>query len=206
MYPWKQIKPEQKKLIIIKHQKLNQMENETLTKTKWTIDTAHSEIAFRVKHLMISNVKGSFAQFDGTVYTDDNTFTDAEITVNVNTASVNTSDEKRDGHLKSADFFDADNFKTATFTSTLLKKKSNGDFDLTGNLTMKGVTKPVTLNVEFGGLMKDPWGNEKVGFTVTGKINRKDWGLNWNAALEAGGVLVSDDVHINADIQLMKSA
>jgi polyisoprenoid-binding protein YceI len=203
MYQWKLIKQDQNKHQI---KKSNQMVNETLTKTKWAIDPAHSEIAFKVKHLMISNVKGSFTEFDGTVYADDNTFTEAEITVNVNTASVNTSDEKRDGHLKSADFFDAENFKTATFTSTLLKKKSDGDFELTGNLTLKGITKPVTLNVEFGGMMKDPWGNEKVGFTVTGKINRKDWGLNWNAALEAGGVLVSDDVHINADIQLMKSA
>ncbi len=182
------------------------MVNETLTKTKWAIDAAHSEIAFKVKHLMISNVKGSFKAFDGTVYANDNTFTDAEITVNVNISSIHTGDEKRDGHLQGADFFDAENFETATFTSALLKKKSDGDFELTGNLTLKGITKPITLQVEFGGMMKDPWGNEKVGFTVTGKINRKDWGLNWNAALEAGGVLVSDDVHINADIQLMKSA
>jgi polyisoprenoid-binding protein YceI len=180
------------------------MTTDTATKTTWSIDNAHSEISFKVKHLMISNVKGTFGNFEGKVEATDHTFEDAAIQFSIHTDSIKTGDEKRDGHLTSPDFFDTANFKTISFQSTAFKKKTADAFELHGNLTMKGITLPVKLAVEFGGLMKDPWGNEKAGFTLEGKINRKDWGLNWNAALEAGGVMVSEEVSISADVQLLK--
>ena len=173
-------------------------------KTTWVFDPTHSEIAFKVKHLMISNVKGLFSEFNGQVTTDGNDFSNAEISLNINPASVNTGVADRDGHLKSPDFFDVENFKEITFTSGKLSKISDGDFELTGILSIKGVSQEVKLDVEFGGLMTDPWGNEKAGFTLNGKVNRKDFGLTWNAALEAGGVLVGDDVRISSEIELLK--
>jgi len=182
------------------------METTTATATKWQIDTAHSEITFKVKHLMISNVKGSFNKFDAEIDSSGNDFDNAQINLNIDVASVDTSDAHRDGHLKGADFFDVENHPQINFTSSKFEKKGNDMFELTGELTMLGVTKPVKLDVEFGGIMKDPWGNNKAGFTVNGKINRKDWGLSYNAALEAGGVLVSDEVKIAGEIQLVKVA
>lgn len=175
-----------------------------LAKTTWVIDPTHSEIAFKVKHLMISNVKGSFSEFSGQLVTDDNDFSTAEISFQINPATINTGVADRDGHLKSADFFDVANFKEITFTSGKLSKTGDDEFELTGNLTIKGVSNSVKLNVEFGGLMTDPWGNEKAGFTITGKLNRKDFGLTWNAALEAGGVLVGEEIKINIDVELLK--
>ena len=175
------------------------------TKTKWGIDSVHSEIAFKVKHLMITNVKGVFREFDASIYTTNEDFMTAEIDFWLNPASVDTGDEKRDAHLKSPDFFDVENHKQITFTGNTYEKVDNdGSYELYGDLTVKGITKRIKLDVEFGGVMKDPWGNEKAGFTLNGKINRKDWGLNWNAALEAGGVLVSDEVRISCEIQLVK--
>lgn len=177
----------------------------TPVKTKWTIDPAHSEIAFKVKHLMITNVKGVFSEFDASVYTTGNDFMSAEIDFWMNPGSVKTGDEKRDGHLASADFFDVENFKEVTFRANSFENVDNdGSYELWGDLTIKGITKKIKLDVEFGGIMKDPWGNEKAGFTINGKINRKDWGLNWNAALEAGGVLVSETVSISCEVQLTK--
>jgi polyisoprenoid-binding protein YceI len=177
------------------------------TKTKWGIDPAHSEIAFKVKHLMITNVKGVFREFDASIYTTNEDFMTAEIDFWLNPASVNTGDEKRDAHLKSPDFFDVENHKQITFTGNTYEKVDNdGSYELYGDLTVKGITKRIKLDVEFGGVMKDPWGNEKAGFTLNGKINRKDWGLNWNAALEAGGVLVSDEVRISCEVQLVKQS
>lgn len=173
-------------------------------KTTWAIDPAHSEIAFKVKHLMISNVKGSFSEFSGLVLTDGDNFSTAEISFQINTASINTGVADRDGHLKSADFFDVENFKKITFTSGTLAKTGDDEFELTGDLTIKLVSQEVKLDVEFGGLMTDPWGNEKAGFTLNGKINRKDFGLTWNAALEAGGVLVGEEIRISADVELAK--
>ena len=181
------------------------METTIATKTKWQIDTAHSEITFKVKHLMISNVKGAFKKFDADIYTADDNFKNAEINVRINTDSVDTGDVQRDGHLKGSDFFDVENHPQMLFASTRFEKKDSDSFVLTGDLTIRDVTKQVQLDVEFGGIMKDPWGNNKAGFTVSGKINRKDWGLNWNAALEAGGVLVSDEVKIAGEIQLLKA-
>lgn len=173
------------------------------TKTKWVIDPTHSEVAFKVKHLMISNVKGNFSAFDVNVLTDDDNFSNAEINVSINTSSISTGVADRDAHLKSPDFFDSANFETMTFISKSLTG-SGDDYKLEGDLTIRGVTNPVRLNVEFGGLMTDPWGNVKAGFNVDGRINRKDWGLTWNAALEAGGVLVADEVRISAEIELLK--
>ncbi|MBK7762641.1 MAG: YceI family protein [Bacteroidetes bacterium] len=176
------------------------------TKTKWIIDPAHSEIGFKVKHLMITNVKGVFKEFDASIYTTDSDFLSAEIDFWMNPASVETGSSDRDAHLKSPDFFDVDNHKEITFRSNTCEKIDNdGSYALWGDMTIKGITKKIKVDVEFGGVMKDPWGNEKAGFTLNAKINRKDWELNWNAALEAGGLLVSDEVRISCDIQLLKS-
>lgn len=173
------------------------------TKTKWVIDPTHSEVAFKVKHLMISNVKGNFSTFDVNVLTDGDNFGNAEINVSINTSSISTGVADRDAHLKSPDFFDSANFETMTFISKSLTG-SGDEYKLEGDLTIRGITNPISLNVEFGGLMTDPWGNVKAGFNVDGRINRKDWGLTWNAALEAGGVLVADEVRISAEIELLK--
>ncbi len=180
---------------------------ENLVKTKWGIDPIHSEIAFKVKHLMITNVKGVFKEFDASVYTTGEDFMTSEIDFWLNPASVDTGAADRDAHLKSADFFDVENFKQINFVGKSYEKVDNdGSYTLYGDLTIKGVSKQVKLDVEFGGVMKDPWGNEKAGFTINGKINRKDWGLNWNAALEAGGVLVGETVNISCEVQLVKQS
>ncbi|ABG57963.1 YceI family protein [Cytophaga hutchinsonii] len=170
--------------------------------TNWIIDASHSEIQFKVKHLVITTVTGSFQEFSGTVESGE-TFENAKISFEANTASVNTNSEQRDGHLKSGDFFDSEKFPKLTFKATKFTKKGD-DFELVGDLTIKDVTKSVTLAVEYGGTAKDPWGNTKAGFEVTGKINRKDFGLTWNAPTEAGGVLVSDEVKLIANVQLLK--
>ncbi|MGN6645609.1 MAG: YceI family protein [Cytophaga sp.] len=170
--------------------------------TNWIIDASHSEIQFKVKHLVITTVTGSFTEFSGTVEAGD-TFENANISFEANTASISTNSEQRDGHLKSGDFFDVEKFPKLSFKSTKFSKKGDG-FELTGNLTIKDVTNTVTLAVEYGGTAKDPWGNTKAGFEVTGKINRKDFGLTWNAPTEAGGVLVSDEVKLIANVQLLK--
>lgn len=177
------------------------------TKQKWVIDPTHSEIEFKVKHLMVTNVKGSFKEFEASIYTTDDNFMSAEIDCWINPASVDTGNADRDTHLKSADFFDVENFKEINFQANSVENIDNdGSYELWGNLTIKGITKKIKLDVEFGGIVKDPWGNEKAGFSINGKFNRKDWGLNWNAALEAGGVLVSEEVKVNCEIQLVRSA
>lgn len=179
----------------------------TLTKTKWSIDPVHSEITFKVKHLMITNVKGMFKEFDASIYTTGENFMTSEIDFWMNPASVNTGVADRDAHLKSADFFDVENFGQIHFIgNTYEKVDNNGSYTLYGELTIKDITKQIKLDVEFGGVMKDPWGNEKAGFSINGKINRKDFGLTWNTALETGGVLVSDDVWISCEVQLVKQS
>ncbi len=170
--------------------------------TKWVLDPTHSEILFKVKHLMITNVKGEFRSFSGEIDGED--FSKSQVKLTIDSSSVFTNNEDRDKHLVSADFFDVDNHKELTFVSKSLTKVDDENYKLDGTLTMKGVSKDVTLDVEFGGTNKDPWGNEKAGFSVTGKINRKDWGLNWNAALETGGVLVGEEVKIMAEVQFVK--
>lgn len=170
---------------------------------KWVLDPTHSEVLFKIKHLMISNVKGEFKSFSATIDGED--FTKSTLVATIDVSSIFTNNEDRDNHLKSADFFDVDNHKEITFTSTSFSRKDEENFILKGDLTIKGIRKEITLDVEFGGVNKDPWGNEKAGFSINGKINRKDWGLNWNAALETGGVLVSDEVRISAEVQFVKS-
>lgn len=174
-------------------------------KTKWTIDPTHSEIQFKIKHLVISTVTGSFGKFSAEVETDGDSFETANVHFTADVNSINTGNEQRDGHLKSADFFDAGNFPTVDFVSTGVVKTGDNTFKLKGNLTMRGTTKPVELDVEFGGLMKDFYGNIKAGFEVTGKINRKEFGLHWSAVTEAGGVVVSDEVKIQANVQFAKA-
>ena len=180
------------------------METTTATagKTKWVLDPTHSELVFKVKHLMITNVKGEFRKFNAEIDGDD--FTQSKVTATIDTSSIFTNDDNRDAHLKSSDFFDVENHKEITFEGTSFKKLDDENYQLRGILTIKGISKEVILNVEFGGATKDPWGNEKLGFSISGKINRKDFGLNWNAALETGGVLVSEEVKIQAEVQLVK--
>lgn len=176
----------------------------TAVKTNWTIDTTHSELAFKVKHMMIANVKGEFKNF--TVDFEGDDLSSAKINVTIDASSINTNNEQRDAHLKSADFFDVENHKELTFESTTINQISDDEYEMKGILTMKGVSKEISLDVEFGGINKDPWGNEKAGFSINGKLNRKDFGLNWNAALETGGVLVSDEVKISGEIQFVKQS
>jgi len=174
------------------------------TTTKWVLDPIHSELSFKVKHLMIANVKGAFSQFTAEIDGED--ITNSAVKATIDASSISTNNTDRDIHLKSADFFDVENHKDILFTSTSFKKIDDENYKLTGQLTIKDVTKEIVLDVEFGGTNKDPWGNEKAGFTLTGKINRKDFGLTWNAALETGGVMVSEDVKINAEVQFVKQA
>ncbi len=166
--------------------------------TQWNLDSSHSEITFKVRHMMISNVKGSFTDFSAEMTSEDDTFKNAKVSATIKTDSVNTNSADRDAHLKGEDFFNAAANPTITFETDSLND------EITGNLTLNGVTKPVKLEVEFGGINVDPWGNTKAGFSFEGKINRKDFNLNWNAALETGGVMVSDEVKIAGELQFIK--
>jgi polyisoprenoid-binding protein YceI len=175
-----------------------------MANTKWALDPIHSEIIFKIKHLMISTVTGRFKNFNlvAETGTDDfNTAKKIEFTADIN--SIDTSNEQRDGHLKSADFFNVEQYPQLEFSGKKYSV-SGGEGTITGELTMRGVTKPVTLHVEFGGVVKDPYGQTKAGFTVTGKINRKEFGLSWGTVTETGSVVLSDEVKINAEIQLVK--
>jgi len=174
--------------------------------TKWVLDPSHSELLFKVKHLMITNVKGEFRKFSGDAISNGNDFSSAQVNLTIEAPSIFTNNEDRDKHLKSDDFFDVENHSTLQFKSKSLEKTGDDEYKLKGDLTIKGVTKEVLLDVEFGGINKDPWGAEKAGFSVNGKINRKEWGLNWNAALETGGVLVGEEVKIMAEVQFTKEA
>lgn len=177
-----------------------------MQKETWVIDLTHSEIAFKIRHLMITNVKGKFEDFEANIVTTGDDFMTAEIDCSVKVDSVTTGSADRDKHLKSADFFDVEQFPRMQFKATAYENVDNdGSYELIGDLTIKGISKKVKLDVEFGGVVKDPWGNEKAGFTINGKINRKDWGLNWNAALETGGVMLAEDVLISCEVQLMRA-
>lgn len=169
----------------------------------WNLDKAHSELEFKVKHMMISNVKGQFQDFDVTVDSSSSDLSKAQVTVEIKTSSITTKNEPRDQHLKGEEFFNSSTYPDITFTSTEIKKVDDDEFTLLGDLTIKGVTKPAVFTAEFGGLAKDPWGNQKAGYTVSGKINRQDFGLTWNAALETGGVMVSEEVKFHADVQFV---
>lgn len=174
------------------------------TKTKWTLDPAHSEVSFKVKHMMITNVTGHLRDYSVEVEARDDGFSHADVTFVGKLKSITTGNDQRDEHLRSADFFDVENNAELVFKSRSYRRDDD-EITLEGDLTIKGVTKPIVLDVEFAGVQKDPWGNTKAGFTVKGKLNRKDFGLNWNTALETGGVLVGDEVKINCEIQLVKS-
>ena len=170
----------------------------------WKSDPAHSSIEFTVTHMVISEVTGKFGGFEAVIESGKEDFTNASIEFSADASSINTGIEKRDAHLKSADFFDVEKFPKLTFKSTSFKKVEGKKYALKGNLTMHGVTKPVVLDVVYNGTIKDPYGQTKAGFKITGELNRTDYGLAWNAALETGGVVVSEEVGITANIQLVK--
>jgi polyisoprenoid-binding protein YceI len=173
-------------------------------KTKWTIDPMHSDVNFKIRHLVISNVSGSFGKFSAEAETEGDNFETASVHFSADVNSITTGVDQRDGHLKSADFFDTEKYPTIDFVSTSFTKVSGDNYKLKGNLTMRGVTRPVELDVEFGGTGKDGYGNVKAGFEVTGKISRKDFGLTWNMATEAGGLTLGDDVKVTANVQFAK--
>ena len=175
------------------------------TATKWVIDPMHSEVQFKVKHLVISTVTGFFKSFEGELDTDGDDFENAEITFAIDIDSIDTNQSQRDGHLKAADFFDAEKYPQITFKSTSFKKTGEEDeYKLTGDLTIKGITKPVTLDAEFGGSTDDFYGNTKAGFEVTGKINRKEFGLTWDGVTEAGSIVVGEDIKLMMNVQFAK--
>ena len=176
-----------------------------MKKIKWALDPTHSEIQFKIKHLMITTVTGSFKSFTASATTEGEDFSTAKVSFEANTASIDTNNEQRDGHIKGGDFFDVEQHPSISFNSSKIEHGNEaGHYKMHGDLTIKGITKPATMDVEFAGTEKDPWGNQKAGFTVSGKINRKDWDLSWNATLESGGLLLSEDVRVLAEIQMVK--
>ena len=180
-------------------------QTEDFSKTKWAIDPAHSEIGFKVRHLMIAHVSGTFTKFAANICTLGKDFRTSEIDLRIDASSINTGDPIRDEHLKSRDFFDVQKHKQITFISnTISKADKDGNHEMWGKLTMIGIIQKVKLQVQFGGMLNDPWGNERAGFTVTGKIKRSDWGLTWNSPTESGGLMVSDEVEILCEVELTK--
>ena len=176
-----------------------------MSTTTWALEPSHSEITFKVRHMMISNVSGQFKKFESKVETEGDDLTTADVTFSADIDSISTNNEQRDGHLKSPDFFDAATYTQLVFESTSMEKTGDDTYTLHGNLTMRGVTNTIALDVEFGGIIKDPFGYNRAGFTVTGKVNRKDYGLNWSALTEAGGLVVSDDVKFEAHMEYVKA-
>src|SRR5690606_5317929 len=175
-----------------------------MSKSRWAIDPSHSQIGFKVKYMMFIHVSGRFNDFQAVVENDDDQFETSVISFSANVNSVDTNSFDRDDHLRSADFFDVERFPTITFKSTGIQKIDETKFEVSGDLTIRDVTKNIILEVEHSGSMKDPWGNTKAGVILSGKINRKDFGLNWNTSLETGGVLVGEDIKLISDIQLIK--
>ena len=173
--------------------------------TKWVLDPTHSEVQFKVKHLVISTVSGFFKSFEGSLTTDSEDFENAKVEFSLDVNSIDTNQEQRDGHLKSAEFFDAEKYPKISFTSTSLTKDGD-DYKLNGDLTIKDVTKPVSLDVEYGGSAGDFYGNTKAGFEVTGKINRKEFGLTWDGVTEAGSIVVGEDIKLIINVQFAKQA
>lgn len=171
----------------------------------YSLDPLHSEITFKVKHMMITNVTGSFGKFDVTVTAEKSDFSDAKITFEAAVDSINTNNEQRDTHLKSDDFFAANKYPKITFASTEMKKQTDEDYQLSGIITIKDVSQPIVFDVEYGGTQTDPYGNIKSGFSLSGKLSRKQFGLNWNAVTEAGSIVVSDEIKLFADIQIAKN-
>lgn len=178
---------------------------EAAVKTNWIIDPTHSEVHFKVKHLVISTVTGTFKSFAGSMESENEDFQDAAIEFTLDVDSIDTNQEQRDGHLKSADFFDAVQFPKILFKSTSFKKVGD-DYELSGDLTVKNVSKPVKLNVEYGGRATDFYGNDKAGFEVSGKISRKEFGLTWDGITEAGAIVVGDEIKLQINVQFAKQA
>ncbi len=177
-----------------------------MTTTNWNFDLSHSSVNFHVRHLMVSKVHGRFSLWGGTLEIDSDDMTKSRVDVSIDATSVDTKEEKRDAHLRSADFFDVEKFPALTFKSTRVEKVGDEELAITGDLTIHGVTKSVKLAVELGGVAKDPWGGTRTGFSAKTSINRKDFGLGWNSVLEAGGVLVGEKVEITLEIEAVQAA
>ena len=175
-----------------------------MSKSVWSLDPTHSELGFKVKHMMFTNVSGKFNQFAVALENANDDFSTSQIEFSADIATIDTGNPDRDNHLRSGDFFDAEKFPAMVFKSVSVKADGPQNFKVTGDLTIRDITKPVVLDVEYSGMMKDPWGNTKIGVAVETKINRKDFGLTWNAALETGGVLVGEDVKIHCELQFVK--
>jgi polyisoprenoid-binding protein YceI len=172
----------------------------------WTIDTAHSEINFSVRHMMIATVRGRFEKFSGTIYFDENEPARSRVNVQIETGSINTREPQRDAHLKSPDFFDVENYPLITFKSKSIEVKDSNQALITGELTIRDVTRQIVLDAEYAGMAQSPFGTTNAGFSASTRINRKDWGLTWNVALETGGMLVSDEIKIDIDLEIIKQA
>jgi polyisoprenoid-binding protein YceI len=172
----------------------------------WNLDPAHSSVEFAVKHMIISSTKGRFQRYNVEATIDEANLANSQALVTIEADSIDTRDEKRDGHLRSADFFDTESFPKITFQTKRLEPKGGDDFKIVGDLTIRGVTKEVALDGEVSGPVKDPWGGTRVGLSAHTKVNRKEWGLNWNSALEAGGFLIGEDVRLNIETELVKAA
>ncbi|MEI7492455.1 MAG: YceI family protein [Bacteroidota bacterium] len=173
-------------------------------KTKWAVDPYHSEILFKVKHLVISTVSGKFEKFEGILLTNGDDWSNAEVVFSADVDSISTGVGDRDGHLKSADFFDAANHSKLTYKSTSFKKTGDDEFVMNGDMTIRGTTRQIEMKVSFGGIMVDPYGNTKAGFELSGKLSRKEFGLHWNAITEAGGMVVADEVKLALNVELAK--
>lgn len=176
-----------------------------MSKTNWTVDSVHSAVEFTVRHMMIAKVKGLFHQFEVDLVADPHDLTTADIAVRVDLSSVDTRNEDRDNHLRSADFFEVDKYSTLSFKATAITKTATDKYKVTGDVTLHGVTRVETFEVEMLGTATDPWGAEKAGFSAKGVLKRSDYGLTYNAALETGGVLISDDVNINIELEAAKA-
>lgn len=176
-----------------------------MAKTVWNIDPTHSEIGFKVKHMMFTNVSGKFNDFTSTIVNDQSAFENSDISFTAKVSSVDTNNTDRDNHLRSADFFEVDKYEELGFKSSSIQKKSDHEYVITGMLTIKDITKEISLNAQYSGLLTDPWGNTKIALSLEGNINRKEFGLKWNTALETGGVLVGEDIKLLAEVQFTKS-
>jgi polyisoprenoid-binding protein YceI len=172
--------------------------------TNWKADVAHSKVQFSISHMVISEVTGRFKDFDATLVQTNDDLSDSKLNATIKVSSINTDNEKRDGHLKSADFFGAEKFPEIAFVSNSFKKSGKDTYKISGDLTMHGITKPVVLDTKFNGQIKDPWGNMIAGFKATTTVNRKDFGIVWNKALETGGVLVGEDVSVTIIVEMQK--
>lgn len=178
---------------------------ETTTVTKWSVDKAHSEIQFKAKHLVISTVTGQFNEYDARLEMEGESLENAKAWFSAEVASISTNSTDRDHHLKSEDFFDAENHPKITFESTSFRLIEENIYEMSGNMTIRSITRPVTLKVEYGGSMVDPWGNTKAGFEISGTLNRHEFGLKWNAVTEAGGMVVGENINLALNIQMSKS-